>query len=415
MLSQLKLSVQDVNEDEKRDFKHLCLVDALNQENEEININQTDGKGFYRCLFCKESVIPVKGNIRKHHFRHKKSSDCSSSGESVLHKYAKYILENNNTILLPMQNNEYQVFEYDNVSLETMYLDIIPDVKLESRDGKEVFIEIHVTNEVDVNKQERIQKQDKLFVEIHLKDYYRKNETIDYDLLCEYIIQSRENKKILNSKSFMIVMMILDILNIQKHYLRFKFEAAEVKQYSDKYAIIEFIQPEDSADLCQMILLFDSRYEDPEFRFFNYFIPFYNERESILINMSHRVTMDFTREMIEEDIYKKDYRLNSLCPFDDLGKSLNEIQKQHANKSFLAFNGVDLFVLVENKQELSATSNPKLKYYDRIDFFRNASSMTKEDILKTIMSEINRPLNFSRRLEVFNYKEKTWTFVSALE
>ena len=51
-------------------------------------------EGPFECIGCNESLVLKQGDIRKHHFAHHKNSTCTG-GESIEHKYAKYLISRN--------------------------------------------------------------------------------------------------------------------------------------------------------------------------------------------------------------------------------------------------------------------------------------------------------------------------------
>lgn len=60
---------------------------ALDETNNYIDIYNSTKKKKYRCIDCKEELIPKKGNIKAHHFAHYNKIDCN--GESWQHIYCK--------------------------------------------------------------------------------------------------------------------------------------------------------------------------------------------------------------------------------------------------------------------------------------------------------------------------------------
>ena len=47
----------------------------------------------YTCAGCGRQLFPVLGDVREHHFRHEKDSECSDYNR-YLHEYAKAVLKN---------------------------------------------------------------------------------------------------------------------------------------------------------------------------------------------------------------------------------------------------------------------------------------------------------------------------------
>lgn len=55
------------------------------------NVTETERNNGYFCASCHKEVIPVLGNYRVHHFRHKVDHECN--GETYLHRLAKEVLK----------------------------------------------------------------------------------------------------------------------------------------------------------------------------------------------------------------------------------------------------------------------------------------------------------------------------------
>ncbi len=60
---------------------------ALDSEGNRVWINEHAGQSVY-CPECESEMIPIRGTIVQHHYRHKADSDCS--GESAKHWSKKY-------------------------------------------------------------------------------------------------------------------------------------------------------------------------------------------------------------------------------------------------------------------------------------------------------------------------------------
>lgn len=149
-------------------------INNLNQENK-----NTDRP--YSCLGCNDEVIPVLGEKRVKHFRHKHvEQNCSQ--ETYLHHLSKHLfydvysecLKNQEPFLIEIdvlnQCNHYQeefcqtcswstsrqTFDitkyFKFISLETKLDDFIPDILLKSSKNDCVFVEIAVTHKCDEKK-----------------------------------------------------------------------------------------------------------------------------------------------------------------------------------------------------------------------------------------------------------------------
>lgn len=74
----------------------------------------------YKCPFCEERVNYRKGNINQHHYAHKPNSNCSASGESILHFEAKYFLFNE----IRKGKTSTLSFSFEMTSFSTLITDI---------------------------------------------------------------------------------------------------------------------------------------------------------------------------------------------------------------------------------------------------------------------------------------------------
>ncbi len=68
----------------------ITYSNAKNKIGTIVNIDKVTGESRheqYFCIGCEREMIPVLGDKREHHFRHKE--DCECNGETYLHNYAK--------------------------------------------------------------------------------------------------------------------------------------------------------------------------------------------------------------------------------------------------------------------------------------------------------------------------------------
>ena len=135
----------------------------------------------FKCLGCNNILIPILGEKRQKHFRHKIDIDCSP--ETYLHKLAKIrfyevytnCIQQNKPFLITINQkkicNHYQqeflfTCKYDKslqtfdltkyfsqISLEKKEDSFIPDLLLTSEKGDKLFIEIAVTHRVNQKKE----------------------------------------------------------------------------------------------------------------------------------------------------------------------------------------------------------------------------------------------------------------------
>jgi len=163
------------------------------------------------CPACKNQLIARKGEIKIHHFAHYKSEDCLSGLETALHKLSKEIIANSKTFTTPIvyyPNTTFEIFEetvipIDNVTLETRMGEIIPDIVIESK-GKNLLIEIVVSNPVGWTKTQRIKSESLPTIEIYAKYiletlYANKNFGLRDNLYQEELINGTKYKRWLHN------------------------------------------------------------------------------------------------------------------------------------------------------------------------------------------------------------------------
>jgi predicted RNA-binding Zn-ribbon protein involved in translation (DUF1610 family) len=90
------------------------------------HINNTSSNVNYYCPECKEKFILKKGNIRKHHFAHMNTSNCTGTGEGYLHKtFKKMFLEKINENL--NKNIPMYIFLKCNYCNNILKINILPN------------------------------------------------------------------------------------------------------------------------------------------------------------------------------------------------------------------------------------------------------------------------------------------------
>lgn len=169
---------------------------AKNKEGVTVDIqdvSEQNRKEGYYCVVCGNEMIPVLGNEREHHFRHKEKGECN--GETYLHWYAKYhikkVFDNSKEFYISykvpercckydscecrkdenvykykypycernilLEKEDLKLKGYDTCEIEAGYKKFIADVKLYSKKNLElesIFIEITVTHKCNSKKLE---------------------------------------------------------------------------------------------------------------------------------------------------------------------------------------------------------------------------------------------------------------------
>jgi hypothetical protein len=159
---------------------------AKNEQEEIVFIEDLENtpsvrKEEFRCISCKNILIPKLGKIRQKHFSHKHLSDCS--GETYLHRLAKELFAQEYRLCLnqgkpfeielaiPEYCKKYQekfgqqcnlritrkLFDlttrYKKIDLEKKDGDFIPDITLANEaETDKLYIEIAVTHEISDSK-----------------------------------------------------------------------------------------------------------------------------------------------------------------------------------------------------------------------------------------------------------------------
>lgn len=134
------------------------------------------------CFQCNEVVIAKKGQKRRHHFAHASSKvSCVINPESLLHKYAKEVIQKDLLLTLPKNNNwkgkdgnglEGDGYvDFKKVIAEKSIDSIRPDLTATLHNSKrKLYIEIVVTNPPSEEKIQRIHELQLDTVVIDLKE-----------------------------------------------------------------------------------------------------------------------------------------------------------------------------------------------------------------------------------------------------
>ncbi|MBD2302314.1 competence protein CoiA family protein [Nostoc sp. FACHB-190] len=188
MESQLSKGARDnelVEKDNRTQIiKYQYAIDSnektINVEN--LSANSEVRKKVFRCLSCNNILIPVLGQKKRKHFRHKLDVQLNCSPETYLHKLAKlkfyevysncikynqpfwvdfevsqicdyYQVDFLKTCNFNKGKQKFNLVEYfKNIELEQREGSFIPDVLLTSAKGDKIFIEVAVTHEVSFEK-----------------------------------------------------------------------------------------------------------------------------------------------------------------------------------------------------------------------------------------------------------------------
>lgn len=152
------------------------IVDVTKLQKQNLDKNEV-----FKCIGCSNILIPVLGQKRQKHFRHKIDIDCQP--ETYLHKLAKIkfyevytlCLLQGEPFLITLEQkqicNHYQneflfccdfnesqpTFDltkyFQKINLEKRENEFIPDLLLTSKQGDKLFVEIAVTHRVSKEKE----------------------------------------------------------------------------------------------------------------------------------------------------------------------------------------------------------------------------------------------------------------------
>ncbi len=161
---------------------------AIGKSGKIVAINELDPSnryalGPFRCIECGSNMVPHKGRVREHHFKHLGPRTPACADETYLHYLAKmslfetihgamasgspYIVEYERPIVCDRYANEFDFIcrsesevepwditrLFDRVELETAHAGFVPDVLLSSSKSEDVvFLEIRVTHGCEAEK-----------------------------------------------------------------------------------------------------------------------------------------------------------------------------------------------------------------------------------------------------------------------
>ena len=143
------------------------------------------------CAKCGEDLMAVQGAVYTWHFRHQSdTSDCTGSGETVLHQRAKEILKNGSNIMT-VEKGE---ISYTNAVLELTLMDKYrPDVTAVHM-GVPIYFEVAVHHPMEEDKLKYLRVCGFRFVEINLAHWIGQEPT--QEELQYAVLMDVENKKV---------------------------------------------------------------------------------------------------------------------------------------------------------------------------------------------------------------------------
>lgn len=174
---------------------------ALNAEQQIVHIDQVQ-RGLAcncTCFECGETVIAKQGDVKEHHFAHVSNKEsCDIQTESILHKYAKQVIEQEQKLYLPSLSHTNEItaelWHFEQVKLEQNIGAIRPDLIATSNHDELLFIEIAVTSFIDKHKAKLIEQLGIKTVEIDLSMLLKNDLTIPSDEVKNFILNDIQNK-----------------------------------------------------------------------------------------------------------------------------------------------------------------------------------------------------------------------------
>lgn len=150
------------------------------------------------CFECGERVLARKGDINEHHFAHFNNKEsCIINAESVLHKYAKQVILDAKSIVLPAipnQEAEISCWTFEKI-LPEFHLGLIRPDLVAYKDNQPIFIEIAVTHFMDHKKIDIIRAMGVKTIEIDLSFLLKSTEINIPSIEAEKVIlESVDNK-----------------------------------------------------------------------------------------------------------------------------------------------------------------------------------------------------------------------------
>lgn len=134
-----------------------------------------------RCVVCNEALVARQGEVREHHFAHASNREaCASSHESLLHRYAKQLIEMAGYVTVPMSEGVaghlgvdaampvMRLSRFSAIEAEVSLGPVRPDLLITTTDGVCFAIEIAYSSFCDSTKISEFQSQGVPVLEIDL-------------------------------------------------------------------------------------------------------------------------------------------------------------------------------------------------------------------------------------------------------
>jgi competence protein CoiA len=137
-----------------------------------------------RCVVCNEPLIARQGAVREHHFAHASGREpCEVSHESLLHRYAKQVIQEAGGLAVPVNSavveqlglNDAEspsaMLELQDIDVERSVQDLRPDLLGHTDAGIAIAIEVAYSSFCDLLKADRFAQLGLPALEIDLRAF----------------------------------------------------------------------------------------------------------------------------------------------------------------------------------------------------------------------------------------------------
>jgi len=137
-----------------------------------------------RCVVCDEPLIARQGAVREHHFAHASGREpCDASHESLLHRYAKQVIQDAGGLVVPMNDHVGAILgmapahspaarlPLPRVEVEKGLAEVRPDLLGHTDLGVAVAIEVAYSSFCDMLKIETFARMGLPILEIDLRSF----------------------------------------------------------------------------------------------------------------------------------------------------------------------------------------------------------------------------------------------------
>lgn len=137
-----------------------------------------------RCVVCDEPLIARQGSVREHHFAHASGREpCDASHESLLHRYAKQVIQDAGGLVVPLNREVIGVLGLDAemapatrlalplVEVEKALAEVRPDLLGHTDHGIAIAIEVAYSSFCDMLKVDEFARLRLPVLEIDLRAF----------------------------------------------------------------------------------------------------------------------------------------------------------------------------------------------------------------------------------------------------